>query len=350
MAKKISPYDKFQALKRNPSYKADYLKFKKWCRERGINPKDYHNHPEAAEKAERLCKKYGIWYLFSPGTKLPRHLGGDYFINEDEVVNVIYPNKYRGLSSEEIRNGKRYKYLPIPVFDQGEFLILKINLTKNKEHIVKETIEKINYYHYFSKENNKRLSVDKLVNKWYVFDIYNETKNFQKTLEILLSKARSEVGFLKSLGIEARVPDINVSTVRKAYYRAFELVFGEAYNPEKHSPKHLPPDLTKRCSDCAERETCTVLCLDVIEYINQDEKYLREKLPDRDIEIEYIKQIRKKFGRLTNQSITFDKMYGRKHMEKCFAEIYEDNDNNDFEEYFPGDYEKFFKEDDEEDY
>ena len=44
--KKISPYDKFQALRRKPSYKADYWDF---------------------------CKKYNIFYLFNPSTDIFKH-------------------------------------------------------------------------------------------------------------------------------------------------------------------------------------------------------------------------------------------------------------------------------------
>lgn len=239
MAKKISPYDKFQALKRNPVYQADWREFEKLCLERGIQHKDYHDHPEAAEKAEELCKKYGLWFPFPPGAKLPWHLGGDYFTEEDEIVEVIYPNKYRDLSDEEISHGERPKHLPIPVFDEGYFLILRINLTKAKDDIVKKVKYKINYYHCFIHNEKTRLSKDRIVNKWYVFDIYNETKSFQKTLEQIRSKAKSEVRFLRSIGGDAEIPKIDISTIRKAYYRAFELVYGEPYDPEKaHSPKN----------------------------------------------------------------------------------------------------------------
>lgn len=275
--KKISSYDKFEALKRNPVYQADYREFEKWCRERGIDPKDSLDHPEAAEKAKGLCQKYGIWYLFHPGTKLPRHWGGNYFIEGDDAVEVIYPDKYRDLSDEEISRGERPRFLPIPIFNDGDYLILKINLTKGKDEIIEKAKNVIDYYHYFIKDNT-RLSKDRYVNKWHVFDIYNETKSFQKTLDQLLYKARSQVRFLKSLGGDAEIRQIDLSTVRKAYYRAFELVYGEAYDSERHSPKKLPPELTKVCATCSERETCTALCPEVMEYVDQDQAYLREKL------------------------------------------------------------------------
>ncbi|MBW1953011.1 MAG: hypothetical protein JRI66_08005, partial [Deltaproteobacteria bacterium] len=82
---------------------------------------------------------------------------------------------------------------------------------------------------------------------------------------------------------KVKLPKIDISTIRKAYYRAFGLVYGEKYDPDKHNPKKLPPRLTKTCSICPERENCTTLCADVMEYVSQDERYLREKLPKEDI-------------------------------------------------------------------
>ncbi len=282
-AKKITSYDKFQALKRNPNYQADYREFERWCRERGITAKDYLDNPEAAQRAEALCRKYGIWYLFHPAVKLRRGFGGDYFTIEDEVVTVVYPNKYRDLSEEEINAGKNPRFLPVPVFDEGDFLIIKINLKRNKDEIKEEVNNKIDYYHYFINHDNRRLSKDKVINKWHVFDIYNETKNFRKTFSQLITKARSEVRFLKILGGDAEIPKIDLSTVRKAYHRAFELVYSIAYDPNIHSPKKLPPKLIKTCDMCPERETCDTLCPDVMDYVIQDEKYLREKLTKKEI-------------------------------------------------------------------
>jgi len=54
LPKKVSQYDKFQALLRKPRYRADHLDFTVWCRERGIDEAEYLEHPEAAEKAEEL--------------------------------------------------------------------------------------------------------------------------------------------------------------------------------------------------------------------------------------------------------------------------------------------------------
>jgi hypothetical protein len=59
-SKKIGFYDTYQALRRKPAYRADYLDFLLWCRENHIDETEYLDHPEAAKKAKKLCKKYGI--------------------------------------------------------------------------------------------------------------------------------------------------------------------------------------------------------------------------------------------------------------------------------------------------
>ena len=93
--RKISNYDRFQALRRKPSYRADYMDFTFYCRENGIDETDYFDHPEAIKKAGELCKKYGIIYLFNPSDNIAEHDNSSFFIEEKEIVEVIYPTEYR---------------------------------------------------------------------------------------------------------------------------------------------------------------------------------------------------------------------------------------------------------------
>jgi hypothetical protein len=78
--KKISSYDKYQALRRKSSYRADYCEFYSWCRENNIDEAQYLDFPEAVKKAEPFCKKYGIIFLFNPVLSIPKHWGTDFFI------------------------------------------------------------------------------------------------------------------------------------------------------------------------------------------------------------------------------------------------------------------------------
>ncbi len=286
--KKLSPYDKFQALLRKPSYRADHLDFTVWCRERGIDEVEYLEHPEAAEKAEELCKKYGITRLFHPSDKnISKHWLGGEFIEEKEIVEVLYPTDNRGLSEDELNKGLKPLYLPIPVFKNGDDLIVKINLKADKEVILKELIECLKYYQYFIPRTKSRMTPDRKVDKWEVWDAYNQTKSFEKVVQKLNARAANYMRFLNDIGITAKAPPkLNVSTVRKAYYRAFELAHGEKFDPNKHKPEKLPIKLRRTCDKCPERATCQALCSEVMENVKQEEKYQREfPLPEHKLDI-----------------------------------------------------------------
>jgi len=275
--RKISSYDKFQALRRKPSYRADYWDFMLWCREKGIDEADYFDHPEAAKKAEDLCQKYGITYLFHPFVDIPKHWESGFFIEEREIVEVLYPTAFRDLTEDEIEKEERPRFLPVPVFDGEENLIIKINLKADKDALIAKIIEQIDYYQYFVSKSKSRITYDRIVNKWKVWDIYNQTKSFKKTAEKIIEKVAFRVRSLNNIGYEAEfIKLINISTVRKAYYRAFELVHGEKFDPERHKPTKLPIRLRKTCDKCPERPNCEALCPEVLKYVSQDEKYQRE--------------------------------------------------------------------------
>ena len=286
--KKISPYDKFQALLRKPCYRADHLDFTGWCRERGIGEAEYLEHPKAKKKAEELCKKYGITRLFHPSDKnIPKHWLGGNFIEEKEIMEVIYPTEYRYLREDELEEGIKPLYLPIPVFKNGDELIIKIDLKADKEVIVNKFIEQLNYYHYFIPRTKSRMTPDRKVNKWEVWNAYNQTKSFEKVLQRLNARATNYMRLFNDIDITVKAPPkINVSTIRKAYYRAFELVYEEKFDPEKHKPEKLPIKLRRTCNKCPEYSTCEALCPEALEYVTQDEKYQRETLmTERDLDI-----------------------------------------------------------------
>ena len=99
-----------------------------------------------------------------------------------------------------------------------------------------------------------------------IWDLQKKYKNYEKTREILCK--------------EKNIP-MNYDTVRKKYYRAYELIYGEEYNPEefkKNNSEILKITLTKNCSNCSEKPTCKQLCPDVLNYVKQDEVKPKEKL------------------------------------------------------------------------
>lgn len=254
--KKISPYDKFQALRRKPSYKADYWDFLFWCRENHINEMEYLDHPKAAKRAEDLCKKYSIFYLFNPSTDIPKHWGDRFFSDEKEIVEVLYPTDYRDLNEDELEKGTKPLYLPIPLFNNEDELIIRIDLKADKDVIVNSFIKQLDYYQYFINKYNTRMTSDRKVNKWEVWDTYNQTKSFKKTVQKIIARASTHTRFLNDIGIIAKPPQkLNSSTTIKAYYRAFELVYGEKFDPEKHKSEKLAIKLKRTCDKCPECST-----------------------------------------------------------------------------------------------
>jgi hypothetical protein len=269
--KKISSYDKYQALRRQPSYRADYWEFTYWCREHGLDEAHYLDHPETTEKADALCKKYGITYLFNPSENIPGFWESGFFLKENEIIQVTYPKEYRDLSEDERKKGLRPQFLPIPVFDNGNELIIKIDLTADRGALVENFSKQLKYFQSFLPKNKSRMAQDRVIDKWKVWDTYNETKSFPKAVEKLTNRATTK---------------INVSTARKAYYRAFELVYGEKFDPDKHKPGKLPIPLRRTCDQCLQYSSCEALCPEVLEYASQDKRDRRDTpMPEQKLDI-----------------------------------------------------------------
>jgi hypothetical protein len=294
--KKISNYDKFQTLRRKPSYRSDYWDFLFWCRENHIDETEYLDHPEAVKKAEELCKKYSITYLFNPSTDIPKHWGDNFYNDEEEIVEVIYPTDYRNLNNEEIRKGIKPAYLPISVFNNGDNLTIRIKLNADLGEILKEISNKIKFYQSFIQKDNSRMTPDRKVDKWEVWDAYNQTKSFKKAAKKLNERASQYMKILNNFGFTPEpLQKLNVSTIRKAFYRAFELIHEVKFDPVVHKPEKLPVKLRRTCDKCREYETCKALCPDVLEYVAQDEKYQREALmPESELDIFSAQQLHQK--------------------------------------------------------
>jgi hypothetical protein len=172
-------------------------------------------------------------------------------------VEVLYPNEYRDQNEEEIEKGISPQFLPIPVFNKGVELIIKIDLTADTGSLVESFIDQLNYFQSSLPRNKSRMTQDRMVDKWKVWDAYNETKSFEKAVEKLNARAVKNFKFLTNLSVSAESPPkIKVSTVRKAYYRAFELVWGEKFDPDKHKPGKLPIELRRTCDQCPKYSTC----------------------------------------------------------------------------------------------
>lgn len=69
---------------------------------------------------------------------------------------------------------------------------------------------------------------------------------------------------------------------RKSFYRAYELTQGRKYDPEMLRRQIWlvrKKELQKTCDNCPDRDTCTVLCPEILRFIDQDTlEHSKEKL------------------------------------------------------------------------
>ena len=71
----------------------------------------------------------------------------------------------------------------------------------------------------------------------------------------------------------ARKMGANIQVTKARFYKAFELIYGQAYDKElftKAKNTVHKESLRKHCGTCNERENCKDPCPDVIPFVNQD--------------------------------------------------------------------------------
>lgn len=76
--------------------------------------------------------------------------------------------------------------------------------------------------------------------------------------------------------------ELTEDNARKSFYRAYELTQGRKYDPEmlkKQVWLVRKKELQKTCNTCPNRDTCTVLCPEILRFIDQDTlNHSKEKL------------------------------------------------------------------------
>lgn len=87
----------------------------------------------------------------------------------------------------------------------------------------------------------------------------------------------------KSFPEIARTLKIKKDAARKMFYVAYEHLYGKKYDPAEYEKPEIKKKYLKRsCESCNENPdndgTCTDLCPDVIEFVNQNTSYRRESL------------------------------------------------------------------------
>lgn len=73
----------------------------------------------------------------------------------------------------------------------------------------------------------------------------------------------------------ARMGGVNISTTKSRFYKAFELIFGQAFDNDLFKKLKGPvykESLAKYCENCSDRETCKDICPDVMSFVMQDWK------------------------------------------------------------------------------
>jgi hypothetical protein len=130
--------------------------------------------------------------------------------------------------------------------------LLKIDLSKKREQIINE----INSY------------LDLVLNKYT-----DHSRKIQKAWEQLrvwkLRKKR------KPFAEIALITGTTVDTVKKRFYKAYQRTQGKEYDKNLFRKETLfkeKSDLKKTCDTCSHRNECTVLCPEILEYVDQDTK------------------------------------------------------------------------------
>lgn len=79
---------------------------------------------------------------------------------------------------------------------------------------------------------------------------------------------------------------IDKNTVKKKFYRAYELIYRKKYNPADYEHPPIREKYIKRhCRTCEQRPTCKELCPDVIGYVDQDNMGYQREMTFGDMDI-----------------------------------------------------------------
>ena len=166
---------------------------------------------------------------------------------------IIVKNPLDQIDEKEILqllSGKGDNFYP-SYFDR---LFLGINLNRTKEDILTE-VERILDIHLGKKKT--RLA---WLPKWDLYKKVWDARRQRKNYHVIA----------KELGLKK-------DAVRKMYYRAYEIIYQKKFDTANYEKIEIKKEYLKRvCETCPERETCTELCPDVIDFVEQDTAYQRE--------------------------------------------------------------------------
>lgn len=171
----------------------------------------------------------------------------------DPDNTIFIASKPEEIDRESILNTLLYWSIfdPPVCFDR---LLLGISLDRPKEDILNE-IEKILDIHL--KKKKTRFS---WLMKWLQYKQVWDARRTRKNFNVI-----------------AKELNLRKDTVRKMFYRAYEIIFGKKYDTNYYEKPEIKKKYLKRvCETCKERKDCTDLCPDVLDFVNQDTKSQRE--------------------------------------------------------------------------
>lgn len=238
--------DRLRALVRNPQY----LK--------GL--KELEEGTYDVIKREEFCLKYGIYTPIKPELlerNAPEML--EYCQIFRDFITKVIPADDKVITTEHPVYSKDFKETIIdfehdfsPHLEDNRYLTLKIDLLQDKKDIMAAIKSDMEFYGKYVKKEQTRDTESRTIDRFLVWDEYKTSRKFSKI---------------------AKKHKVNKATVRKAYYRAFELIMGETYDPERHNKKNLTKEqLSKTCEICPEYKLCNDPCPDVLSFIEQDNK------------------------------------------------------------------------------
>lgn len=264
--------ERLTALAHNPTFRA-------YCQTHRLNPENRESQERFLRTARgrRLAQKLTLWPDKPAAQVIPhqkarcvgRVLDISPHLRDGHILTLsldLYLPRSHILAavSFEVRRYQRHvpdrpkrlsPLAPLPAVlsfeSHGPFLQVELDLRTSPDRIRAEVGRLLPARPRGAhKWGRRRRPYPRQISLWDVWEAYDRYKSFRR-------------GGI-SLGIS---PD----AFRKAYYRAFALITGEAYHPEKHTPAVLPLP-PGGCGACPKRPTCQTLCPAALAYVNQDRK------------------------------------------------------------------------------
>jgi hypothetical protein len=246
-----------QSMTRNPEYREDFLLWK-----------------SGKMHDLELMFKYGIAFVIDPASPLLKEtldksfeeLDSEwqgyvkeefdtFFIREwaSQAVYVV-PYNESWVSIDE--DGKHRAHYERKLRDE-QFLTLEIDLSQKKEYIMNEIENIIDEYSRYVSKDNSRDMPERTINRFFVWDEHIRSKSFETIAE---------------------ENHCNVSTVEKAFKRAFRDIMDRDYDPNAQQDKYVisKAQLNVMCEVCPNLKNCDTICPDIEAFLEQDSHAVKD--------------------------------------------------------------------------